>query len=249
MIKNKFRKLEKEIGYRFRKKHFLETALTHPSYSNENSADQIQDNQRMEFLGDAVLGLMCASYIYSAHPDFCEGQMTKLRASLANSKELAKLGKGLDLGDYLRLGKGETNMGGHKRPSNITDAMEGIIGAAYLDGGYKAAYQIFKKHFIEEVPEFIDAEPTENPKGTLQERIQRQYKASPTYEMLGEEGPPHHREYHAEVKFGDTTLGEGRGFSKQAAEVAAAVAALDALGAEPPADATDQADASEQPIE
>jgi len=229
MNKKQFKALEKDLGYRFRKKHYLETALTHPSFSNENPSENIPDNQRMEFLGDAVLGLMCAHYIFDTQPEFREGQMTKLRSSLANSKELAKLGKRLGLGDHLRLGKGEATMGGAERPSNITDAMEAVIGAAYLDGGYKAALQIFKHHFIDEVPELIDAHSVENPKGTLQEHIQRKYKTSPTYKVLEERGPPHDREYEAVVLLADRELGRGTGNSKQGAEIDAASNALNQL--------------------
>ncbi|MFT5123309.1 MAG: ribonuclease-3, partial [Verrucomicrobiales bacterium] len=121
--KNPYKALEQKLGYRFKKKHYLKTAFTHPSFSNEFPQEELEDNQRLEFLGDAVLGYMCASHLFKSFPGYREGLLTKTRASMANSSILASIGASLELGEYLLLGKGEKNMGGNRRDSNMTDAV------------------------------------------------------------------------------------------------------------------------------
>ena len=230
--RNPYKALEKNLGYRFKNKSFLKTALTHPSFSNEYPQGEVEDNQRLEFLGDAVLGYMCASHLFKSFTGFREGRLTKTRASMANSEILATIGVSLALGDFLLLGKGEKNMGGDQRDSNIADALEAIIGAAYLDGGLKASWKIFNRLFFPHIERLISVQPLENPKGTLQEHAQQNWKVSPAYRITEESGPPHDRTYTAEVVINNEVAGIGKGASKQTAEKDAALNALAALDIE-----------------
>jgi ribonuclease-3 len=230
--RNPYKALEKNLGYRFKNKSFLKIALTHPSFSNEYPQGEVEDNQRLEFLGDAVLGYMCASHLFKRFPGFREGRLTKTRASMANSEILATIGTSLALGEFLLLGKGEKNMGGNQRGSNITDALEAIIGAAYLDGGIKASWKIFSRLFFPHIERLISVQPLENPKGTLQEHAQQNWKVSPAYRITEESGPAHDRVYTAEVVINNEVAGIGRGASKQTAEKDAALNALAALDIE-----------------
>ena len=230
--RNPYKALEKNLGYRFKHKSVLKTALTHPSFSNEYPQGEVEDNQRLEFLGDAVLGYMCASHLFKNFPEFREGRLTKTRASMANSEILATIGVSLALGDFLLLGKGEKNMGGNQRDSNITDALEAIIGAAYLDGGPRASWKIFNRLFFPHIERLISVQPLENPKGTLQEHAQENWKVSPAYRITEESGPPHDRAYTAEVVINNKVAGIGRGPSKQTAEKDAALNALVVLDIE-----------------
>jgi len=227
MLRSPYRELERALGYRFRHRDLLELALTHPSYRHEaQGADA--DNQRLEFLGDAVLGLIVADHLYAAHAGADEGALTKLRSSLTNTRALARLAQGLDLGRHLRLGHGEVQSGGAHRGSTLADALEAILGAAFRDGGLRAVQKIFRHLF----PPLLAAPAqawTENPKGALQELFQEAWKANPEYCVTQESGPAHARTYTVEVRRGDKVLGVGAGASKRTAEMEAARRALDAL--------------------
>jgi len=224
-MRNLYRQLEKALGYRFRRKHHLETALTHRSYRFE-STDIHTDNQRLEYLGDAALGLVAAAYLFNAFPDFQEGDLTRIRSRLTNSKTLAQIAGKIDLGNNLKLGRGEIQSGGNLRSSNIGDAMEAVIGGAYLDGGIKAVEKIFRKLFIPEIdPEAYDRWQ-DNPKGALQELAQKQWKISPKYRTVNEEGPPHAKVFTAEVTVNSEAKGVGTGQNKREAESNAAQEAL-----------------------
>lgn len=225
-----YRALEKALGYRFRRRGHLETALTHRSFRFENG-DQPADNQRLEFLGDAALGLVAASHFFAAHPDAEEGLLTRIRSRLTNSQALAQIAGALDLGAHLRLGRGEQQCGGHQRGSTLGDALEAVLGAAYLDGGLKAVEKIFRQLFLPAMERLAQDLRHDNPKGTLQEYAQRTWRLSPRYVLLREEGPAHARVFTVEVCLPGEVRGEGRGSSKQLAEMAAAAEALSRLPA------------------
>lgn len=223
--KNPYRELERALGYRFRRRALLEQALTHPSFAHEQTPE-LPDNQRFEFLGDAVLGLAAAEFLYEAHPDSDEGKLTRLRSLLTSTKALAHLATALNLGAYLRLGNGEDQDGGRTRPSILADALEAILGAAYLDGGHKAADKIFQCVFTSHRTELIESPQGGNPKGALQERAQSAGLGIPRYHLAKEEGPPHHKTFTAEVYIGSDLRGVGQGHTKREAESRAAQQAL-----------------------
>jgi len=217
--------LEQRIDYEFKNPELLSQALTHPSLSHERHAE-VHDNQRMEFLGDAVLQLVLTEELYSRFPRFDEGVLTKLRSRLVSKDALSSLGLRLELGQFLLMGKGEHNTGGRERPSTLADAYEAVIGAVYLDAGIEAAKAFILHEFAESLIE-IDEEPEElNPKGTLQETLQAMSTSSPSYEILSENGPDHAKTFRAMVESEGTELGRGEGASKKLAEIEAAKDAL-----------------------
>lgn len=219
------RPLEKKIGYRFWRRSRLVQALTHPSYSHE-VGEPAPDNQRLEFLGDAALGLAAASVLFEVHPDANEGDMTKVRSMLTNTKALAAVAQRIDLGSHLLLGKGELGSGGRQRASILADALEAVIGAAYVDGGARAVRAIFRKLFLPVLHELETTPEIENPKGLLQELAQRELATNPHYVVVQEEGPAHQRIYTVAALVGQRELGRGVGPNKRDAESAAALAAL-----------------------
>lgn len=232
MDKKTFKLVEASIGYRFRKRIRLQAALTHPSYRHERE-DVDTDNQRLEFLGDAALGLVAAAHFYKAHPEFQEGELTKFRSRVSSRQALARVADSIHLGDYLLLGKGEKKSGGDVRPSNLADALEAILGAAYIDGQLKAVTRIFDKIFTPLLEEVSATAPSDNPKGELQEHCQEQWKTSPRYRLVREDGPAHARYFTVEVCVNESPIAEGTGRNKRGAEMEAAQRALQALsGAE-----------------
>lgn len=226
-MKTSIKIIEGTIHYRFKKKVWLEEALTHPSYRHEQGNETLTDNQRLEFLGDAVIGLLAAEYLFEQDTVMAEGEMTKLRSALTNRSGLARVGKVWDIGAHLRMGKGETQSGGAQRESNLADAVEAIIGAVFQDGGHRAVRKLFKLHFEPLLCAHMDTNvDLENPKGALQEYCQRQWQTNPVYRIIEEKGPSHARVYVAEVTVNDTGIGTGEGMSKRAAEAAAAGAGI-----------------------
>ncbi len=224
-MRSPYKDLEKRLGYRFRRKHHLETALTHPSYRHEHTGIEA-DNQRLEFLGDAVLGMVTAEFFYREYPDRAEGDLTKIRSQVSNSKFLAHIATTIGLGEYLRLGRGELLSGGKNRPSNLTDAVEAVVGAAYLDGGLRAVAKLFKQLWMPELESVMAGIALENAKGALQEWAQIRWKVSPTYKIIAQSGPAHAREYTAAVTIRNKVWGKGRGRNKREAEMEAAREAL-----------------------
>lgn len=219
--------LEKQLGHRFRRKGHLHAALTHPSFRHESEAVE-EDNQRLEFLGDAALGLVSAAYLYKHFPDQDEGTLTHLRSKIANRNALAQIGEKLELGAYLQLGRGEDRSGGRQRASNLTDAVEALIGAVFLDGGLKAVDKVFQHLWTDDL-ESLAGEDMENPKGQLQEYSQKRWKISPTYRVIEEHGPAHAREYVCVVSIGDEDYGTGKAMTKRNAEAEAARQAMKQL--------------------
>lgn len=227
-MKNPYRLLEKNLGYRFRRKAHLVTALTHPSYRYECEGDH-EDNQRLEFLGDAALGLVAAAHFFDTCPELREGDLTKLRSKISSRTALARIGTTLELGAHLRLGRGEEKSGGAHRASNLADAVESVLGAAYLDGGLKAVEKIFAALFLPFLKEVGPETGAENPKGALQELSQKRWKTGPRYRLVDESGPPHARVFTVEVSIEERVLGRGEGRNKRTAEMHAAEMALAAL--------------------
>lgn len=227
------KRLEKIIGHAFKKPELLEEALTHPSLAHERGNNGVHDNQRLEFLGDAVLQLTLTDRIYEQYPNFPEGKLTQVRAHLANRHTLCRRAQAIDLGKYLFLGKGEETSGGRDRLSNLADAFEALLGAVYLDGGIRAARKFVTAQFADELKQLKETSPRQNPKGELQELLQARSAANPMYRVIRETGPDHHKHFEAVVEWDRREIGRGTGASKKLAEIAAAEAALQALEKSP----------------
>ncbi|MBN1180126.1 MAG: ribonuclease III [Anaerolineae bacterium] len=216
---------QKRIGYRFNDQKLLQHALTHSSFVNEHP-EAGPDNQRLEFLGDAVLGFITAGWIFERFPDFKEGEMTRLRAALVRAETLARFSAQLALGEVLRLGHGEESGGGRCRAANLGDAFEALVGALYLDGGVESVQRLLCP-LIEPAAETILAfEADKDVKSNLQEWAQAVTGITPRYRIVNESGPDHAKIFTAEVLVGHDVFGQGQGRSKQAAERAAAREAL-----------------------
>jgi len=218
--------LEKRMGYKFRNGLLLAEALTHPSISLERK-DYPFDNQRLEFLGDAVIQVVVTEHLFRMFPDFSEGRMTKLRTRIVSRMALRERALALDLGSFLMMGRGEEASGGRDRASTLADAFESVVGAIYLDGGFEAS-RLFLLSQMEETFADLESQPEEiNPKGFLQELLQSITPHAPAYELLSMTGPEHSKKFVCRVVWNDQELGQGEGLSKKEAQVAAAVSALD----------------------
>jgi ribonuclease III len=217
--------LEQRLGYRFRNIGLLEEALTHPSVGHEKQRYQ-NDNQRLEFLGDAVLQLVTTEYLYSHFPKEREGRLTKLRARLVSRDALKAHAQALDLGRHLLLGRGEEASGGRERTSTLADAFEAIIGAIYLDSDFSAARDFILRETQTALEQVLDKPVDVNPKGQLQETLQSITMQGPSYEVVSAAGPEHAKTFVVEARWGEVSLGSGTGRSKQAAEIEAARDAL-----------------------
>lgn len=219
--------LEMKIGYKFNNKDYLMEALTHSSFANERHKN-LNCNERLEFLGDAVLSIISADFLFHQYPDMPEGQLSKLRSSLVCTDSLSKFAREIHLGDYLFLGKGETNTGGADRPSILENAFEALIAAIYLDGGMKCAEQ-FVLSFLTKAVENHDVS-FKDYKTMLQEIIQQNPSENVNYVLVGESGPDHDKVFEVEVHLNSNVIGKGKGKSKKSAEQAAAKEALDLMG-------------------
>lgn len=219
----KLQELENKIGYRFRDFSYLEHAMRHSSFCNEQKMNRLENNERLEFLGDAVLELVSSEFLYMNYPTMPEGEATRKRASMVCEQTLALCAKEIDLGNYLFLGKGEELTGGRDRASVTSDALEALIGAIYLDGGFTSAKEFVEKYVlngIEEKQLFFDS------KTIFQEMMQSITTEPIRYELIGEEGPDHCKTFMVELFVGDRSAGKGNGKSKKAAEQAAAYDAI-----------------------
>jgi ribonuclease III len=221
-LRNPYKELEKSIGYSFRRKARLEAALTHRSYRFENANIDV-DNQRLEFLGDAILGFVIAEHLYDKFTDKDEGFLTSLRSQTTSGKVLAEIGAGAQIGKFINVGKGEEQSGGRDRASNLADTLEAVIAAAYCDGGTRAVQKIFKKLFIPRIESLTGDVWADNPKGLLQEYSQRKWKTGPRYHLLQKSGPPHAAVFTVEASLPDGSRATGKGKSKQEAETQAAI--------------------------
>ena len=217
--------LERRIGYKFRNSLLLAEAPTHPSLSFERKTFHF-DNQRLEFLGDAVLQLVVTHHLYRLFPAFSEGQMTKLRSRIVSREGLKKHAVALGLGDYLMLGRGEEANDGRGRASTLADAFEALVGAIYLDSDLETVRRFVLRVAGEELGALAREPGEHNPKGELQETLQSISPLSPAYEVVSETGPDHHKEFICRVLWEGKELGRGSGQSKKQAEINAAVDAL-----------------------
>ena len=220
-------KLEQGLGYTFRNKALLENALTHSSYANENRERHLPDNERLEFLGDSILGFVVAEYLYRNFPDKPEGELTRIRADLVCERNLAEAAATVELGSYLLLGHGEEQGGGRKRDSIVSDAMESVIAASFMDGGFAAAKEIIDRLILSNIPK---GRPRNfDYKTAFQELVQRKKDQQIHYELTSESGPDHDKHFEVEVLLNGKAVGHGVGSSKKRAEQAAAEAAIEAL--------------------
>ena len=211
------------IGYQFKDEALLRQALTHSSYANERHMKKLSHNERLEFLGDAVLELISSEYLFEIHPDWAEGKLTKLRASIVCEPTLAFCTKKIDLGKYLFLGKGEDMTGGRNRKSILSDAFEAVIGAIFLDGGFANAKEFVHKYVMDDIENmqlFYDS------KTILQEMVQASNYGELHYELVGEEGPDHDKRFVVEAVIGNQVISRGEGTTKKAAEQEAAYQAI-----------------------
>ena len=224
MDENSSKELQKKLGYKFKNPALLRAALTHSSYANENRKSGALSNERLEFLGDSVLGMTVASIIFNGKPDMPEGQMTRLRAELVCEKSLASLAVSLSLGDHLLLGHGEEKSGGRDRPSILADLVEAILAAVYLDGGFKPVMRLVSEHLAPDA-DFAGFENTDY-KTALQEVVQEKAGQRLSYHIVDESGPDHMKSYTVEVCLNGAHIGKGTGRSKKEAEQEAARAAL-----------------------
>jgi ribonuclease-3 len=227
-----FTSLQNSLGFRFRDEGLLRLALTHPSIAHE-SGGPAEHNQRLEFLGDAVLQLVLTRELYEKFPAFDEGPLTKARAKLVNRRTLAEHARALGLGAHLILGHGEETHGGRERPSTLADAFEALLGAIFLDGGFDAAREFILREFGGAFGKVSALPMIENPKGELQELLQARSPEAPEYRVVSATGPDHDRVFECTVHHGGVELARGSGKSKKAAESGAALAALKKLRAEP----------------
>lgn len=224
--------LEKKLNYTFRNPALLSEALSHSSYANEHRASHLNSNERLEFLGDSVLGFVTAEFLFTQHPDLPEGDLTRIRAALVCEQSLYEVAKKLGLGRYLKLGRGEEAGGGRERTSILADATEAVFAAVYLDGGIQEASALIHRVLLDVEREEIVEERRRDYKTALQELIQRQADQVLSYRMIGEQGPDHAKIFQAEVLLNGEPLGSGFGRSKKEAEQSAAKAALKTLGGE-----------------
>jgi len=220
--------LQNRVGYSFREAGLLRQSLTHPSVAHEQGAG-VPHNQRLEFLGDAVLQLILTRELYTRFPDSSEGPLTKARAQMVNQRSLAEQGLRLELGAHLILGRGEETTGGRERQSTLADAYEALLGAIFLDGGFTVAQEVILRQFRDSFGELEDLPALDNPKGELQELLQSQSPDPATYNLESVSGPDHDRIFECSVQYRGAELGRGKGKTKKAAESEAAIAALKKL--------------------
>ena len=219
--------LEAAIGYRFKNISLLRNALAHSSYANERWHDSLKSNERLEFLGDSILGMAVAEYLYRSFPDRPEGELTRMRADMVCETSLAAVADKITLGEHLLLGHGEERFGGRQRASILADAVESVIAACFLDGGMEAAKNFITKFILTEVP--VKQMHNADYKTALQELVQQKKDQVLSYELIGESGPDHDKQFQVRVLLNDTPIGEGIGRSKKRAEQDAAHNALNAL--------------------
>ena len=221
------RDLEDAIGYRFGNIQLLQNALTHSSYANERWHNSLLSNERLEFLGDSVLGMLVAEYLYKTFPDRPEGELTRMRADMVCEHTLATVANKIGLGTHLMLGHGEERLGGRSRESILADATESVIAACFLDGGLAAAEQFVKQYILVEVP--VSRPNNMDYKTALQELVQQKKNQVLSYTLVGQSGPDHDKQFDVEVSLNGAVVGSGSGRSKKRAEQMAAKAAMEKL--------------------
>lgn len=221
-----FSKLEENLGIEFRDKNLLAQAFCHRSYLNENPGNMLENNERLEFLGDAVLELVITEYLYQQYPQKSEGDLTNWRAALVNAKMLSRIAKKINFNDFILLSHGEKKEEGKARQYILANTFEAFIGALYLDRGYEICKDFIDEHLIKELPEIIDKGLFKDDKSRFQEEAQEVKGITPTYKVLDEWGPDHAKHFTVGVFLGKEQIAKGEGSSKQEAEVAAAKEAI-----------------------
>lgn len=221
-----FGELESTIDITFKNKDLLRGAFVHRSHLNE-AREKRESNERLEFLGDAVLSFLTSHFLYTSYPDYPEGTLTNIRSSLVKTKSLSEVAEELRLGDLLMLSRGEEDSGGRNNPSLLADVFEALLGAIFLDQGIGAAKKFLTAYLFPRTKEIIAQKKYIDYKSQLQEIIQEQSRISPTYRVLRSEGPDHNKTFWVEAMVGETVIGRGKGKSKQEAEAAAAANALE----------------------
>jgi ribonuclease III len=229
MIEQDLPSLEGELGYQFVNVGLLREALQHSSYVNEQLEPALQDNERLEFLGDAVLDLVVTHVLMKNFPKTREGDLSRMRATIVNESQLAAVAHRLSLGQHLLLGKGEALSHGEEKLSILADALEAVIAAVYLDGGLEAAFEVIERQFADIVSRVGEGLSAEDFKSRLQEHVQVQFKTIPHYKVVAESGPDHDKTFEVLLSIGTFLTTHGTGKSKKAAEQAAAAVALEKL--------------------
>lgn len=221
--------LSEKLRYQFKNPALLEEALRHSSYANEHRNERLLSNERLEFLGDSVLGFVTAEYLFEEHPHAPEGELTRIRAMLVCEESLYEVAQGLELGQYLKLGNGEESSGGRGRASILADATEAVFAAVYLDGGFEAAKELIHRVLINREREIAAEKKRRDYKTLLQEFVQRTPNKDLIYQLVGESGPDHAKTFSLEVLLCGAVVGVGSGHSKKEAEQMAAKDALETL--------------------
>ncbi len=227
-METNFAQLEKEMGITINDPKIIELAFIHRSYLNENKAYQ-QSNERLEYLGDAILSFVVALHLFNRFPEATEGELTNYRASLVSRKFLGNVGNDLKLGQYLRLAKGEEEANGRNNLTLLSNTYEALIGAIFLDQGIKATTEIIEKHVLSSIDDIVENKLYRDNKSALQEKAQSQYRKPPVYHVVKEEGPEHAKVFTVSVSINGEVMGTGNGKSKQQAEQDAARLALEKL--------------------
>ncbi|HQA98636.1 MAG TPA: ribonuclease III [Candidatus Dojkabacteria bacterium] len=221
------KEIEEKIGISFKNKTYLETAFTHRSYLNENKDENLENNERLEFLGDAVLELIISSNLYHNYSEKAEGELTSIRAAIVRTESLAEETKKLGVGKYLRMSKGEKDSGGEEKPYLLANLYEAILGAIYLDAGYEECRNFVDRTLLKKIKKIISEKLFIDPKTKIQEIMQSKFKITPTYEIIKEEGPDHDKSFTVALMKGKKKIVEGVGHSKQKAEEDAASNAIE----------------------
>lgn len=227
--KKRLKLFEKKLGFTFKNPELLRRALTHKSYANEMKLSPFHQNERLEFLGDAVLELAVSHLLMQAFEEHPEGELSKLRAAIVNEEKLAALARRFHLGEFLILGKGEEATGGRDKPSLLSNALEAVLGAVYLDGGFKKAYPVIEKHYAGLIEEVGKVGFFQDYKTRLQEISQGRFRTTPRYKLVKAVGPDHSKTFEVHLFIHDDLFGVGEGLSKKSAEQSAAKKALEKL--------------------
>ena len=221
-------RLEKKIGYCFHSTELMSRALHHRSFVNEMPDENVKDNERLEFLGDAVLNLVIGHLLMQQYPDLKEGDLSRMRAELVNENHLAVIARRIDLGSFLQLGKGEIQSNGHEKNSILADAFEALLAAVYLDGGFQSVFEVIRAHFSKKIESISALSTRKDHKSRFQELVQSTHHVTPKYRIVRVSGPDHDKTFRMQLSFGELTV-EGEGKSKKAAEQDAARKALSLL--------------------
>lgn len=227
--KERLKRFERRLGYKFKRREHLKRALTHKSFTNEHRLPASENNERYEYLGDAVLELSVSHLLMERFPEHPEGELSKLRAAIVNEEQLAELARGLSLGDALYLGKGEDQTGGRAKPSLLSDAFEAVLGAVYLDRGFEKAFRFVARQYKSTLDRAGGVGFVKDYKTKLQEESQCRFRSIPRYRLMSARGPDHRKLFEVHLYIRDERWGVGQGASKKAAEQAAAREALERL--------------------